>query len=233
MKSFNLSRYAVAHPVLILYLILTFAIAGTLAFQRLGRAEDPDFTIKVAVVSAAWPGATATEMRDLVADPVEKKLQEIENLDRVETYTTPGFMATNVVFRDETPPEDVPDLFYQVRKKLADLRPDLPSGILGPQVNDEYGEVYSVVYMLTADGLDLGRLKDIADNIRQDLLRVPDVKKVELFGTQPERIFVEFSHVKLATLGIDPYAILASLARQNAVVRDAGGIDPGSGDWCP
>lgn len=156
-------------------------------------------------------------MRDLVADPLEKKLQEIENLDRVETYTTAGFMVTNVVFRDETPTENVPNLFYQVRKKLDDIRPNLPPGIMGPQVNDEYGDVYSVVYMLSAQGLDLGRLKDVADDIRQELLRVPDVKKVDLFGTQPERIYVEFSHVKLATLGIEPSAIFASLARQNTV----------------
>ncbi|MDW4551649.1 efflux RND transporter permease subunit [Defluviimonas sp. D31] len=217
MGNVNLSRFAVGHPVLILFLMLTFAIAGALSFQRLGRAEDPDFTIKVAIVSAAWPGATAAEMRDLVADPVEKKLQEMENLDRVETYTTAGFMATNVVFRDETAPEKVPDLFYQVRKKLDDVRPSLPAGIMGPQVNDEYGNVYSVVYMLSSEELDLGQLKDIADDIRQRLLRVPDVKKVDLFGTQPERIYVEFSHARLATLGIGPQEIFASLARQNAV----------------
>ena len=126
-------------------------------------------------------------------------------------------MASTVVFRDDTPPERVPDLFYQTRKKLDDLRPSLPQGVLGPQVNDEYGDVYSVVYMLTADGLDLGQLKDVAEDMRQRLLRVPDVNKVDLIGTQGERIYVEFSHVKLATLGIEPRAIFDSLARQNAV----------------
>jgi multidrug efflux pump subunit AcrB len=217
MRGFNLSRFAVGHPALMLFFILMLAAAGVLSYQRLGRAEDPDFTIKVAIVSASWPGATAAEMRDQVADPVEKKLQELPYCDRVETYTTAGFMAASVVFRDDTPPERVADLFYQTRKKLDDLRPTLPRGVLGPQVNDEFGDVYSVVYMLTADGLDLARLKDVAEDMRQRLLRVPEVNKVDLIGTQGERIYVEFSHVKLATLGVSPRAIFDSLARQNAV----------------
>ena len=153
MRGFNLSRFAVGHPTLILFFILMLAAAGAMSFMRLGRAEDPDFTIKVAIVSAQWPGATAAEMRDQVADPIEKKLQELPFFDKVETYTTSGFMAATVTFRDNTPPKRVPDLFYQTRKKLDDLRPSLPQGVLGPQVNDEYGDVYSVLYMLTADGL--------------------------------------------------------------------------------
>ena len=153
MRGFNLSRFAVGHPTLILFFILMLGAAGAMSYLRLGRAEDPDFTIKVAIVSAQWPGATAAEMRDQVADPIEKKLQELPFFDKVETYTTSGFMATTVTFRDNTPPERVPDLFYQTRKKLDDLRPSLPQGVLGPQVNDEYGDVYSVLYMLTADGL--------------------------------------------------------------------------------
>jgi multidrug efflux pump subunit AcrB len=227
MRGFNLSRFAVGHPALILFFILMLGAAGTLAYLRLGRAEDPNFTIKVAVVSAQWPGATAAEMRDQVADPVEKKLQELAYFDRVETYTTAGFMASTVVFRDDTPPEKVPDLFYQVRKKLDDLRPSLPQGVQGPAVNDEYGDVYSVVYMLTADGLDLARLKDVGEDMRQRLLRVPEVNKVDLIGTQAERIYVEFSHAKLATLGVAPQAIFDSLARQNAVAP-AGSFETGA-----
>jgi multidrug efflux pump subunit AcrB len=217
MGGLNLSRFAVRHPTLMLFFILMLAAAGVLSYQRLGRAEDPNFTIKVAIVSASWPGATAAEMLDQVADPIEKKLQELAYFDRVETYTTAGFMAATVVFRDDTPPAEVPDLFYQTRKKLDDLRPSLPQGVLGPQVNDEYGDVYAVVYMLTADGLDLGQLKDAAEEMRQRLLRVPEVNKVDLIGTQAERIYVEFSHVKLATLGVEPRAIFDSLARQNAM----------------
>ena len=227
MGRFNLSRFAVGHPTLILFFILMLAAAGAMSYLRLGRAEDPDFTIKVAIVSAQWPGATAAEMRDQVADPIEKKLQELPFFDRVETYTTPGFMATTVTFRDDTPPDRVPDLFYQTRKKLDDLRPSLPQGVLGPQVNDEYGDVYSVLYMLTADGLGLDRLKDFGEDIRQQLLGVPGVNKVDLIGTQGQRIFVEFSHVKLATLGITPQAIFDSLARQNAVTP-AGAFETGA-----
>ena len=227
MRGFNLSRFAVGHPTLILFFILMLAAAGAMSYLRLGRAEDPDFTIKVAIVSAQWPGATAAEMRDQVADPIEKKLQELPFFDKVETYTTSGFMAATVTFRDNTPPDRVPDLFYQTRKKLDDLRPSLPQGVLGPQVNDEYGDVYSVLYMLTADGVGLDRLKDFGEDIRQRLLGVPGVNKVDLIGTQGERIFVEFSHVKLATLGIGPQAIFDSLARQNAVTP-AGAFETGA-----
>ena len=213
MRGFNLSRFAVGYPMLILFFILMLGAAGALSYLRLGRAEDPDFTIKVAIVSAKWPGATAAEMRDQVADPIEKKLQELPFFDRVETYTTSGLMATTVTFRDDTPPDRVPDLFYQTRKKLDDLRPSLPQGVLGPQVNDEYGDVYSVLYMLTADGLGLDRLKDFGEDIRQRLLGVPGVNKVDLIGTQGERIL--------------PQAIFDSLARQNAVTP-AGAFETGA-----
>ena len=227
MRGFNLSRFAVGHPTLVLFFILMLGAAGAMSYLRLGRAEDPDFTIKVAIVSAQWPGATAAEMRDQVADPIEKKLQELPFFDKVETYTTPGFMASTVTFRDDTPPKRVPELFYQTRKKLDDLRPSLPQGVLGPQVNDEYGDVYSVLYMLTADGLGPDKLKDFGEDIRQQLLSVPGVNKVDLIGTQGERIFIEFSHVKLATLGISPQAIFDSLARQNAVTP-AGAFETGA-----
>ncbi len=227
MRGFNLSRFAVGHPTLILFFILMLGAAGAMSYLRLGRAEDPDFTIKVAIVSAQWPGATAAEMRDQVADPIEKKLQELPFFDKVETYTTPGFMASTVTFKDNTPPKRVPELFYQTRKKLDDLKPSLPQGVLGPQVNDEYGDVYSVLYMLTADGLGLDKLKDFGEDIRQQLLGVPGVNKVDLIGTQGDRIFVEFSHVKLATLGISPQAIFDSLARQNAVTP-AGAFETGA-----
>jgi multidrug efflux pump subunit AcrB len=136
-------------------------------------------------------------------------------------------MAATVTFRDDTPPDRVPDLFYLTRKTLDDLRPSLPQGVLGPQVNDEYGDVYSVLYMLTTDGLGLDRLKDFGEDMRQQLLGVPGVAKVDLIGTQGERIFVEFSHVKLATLGISPQVIFDSLARQNAVAP-AGAFETGA-----
>ena len=217
MRSFNLSAWAVRHPTLVLFFILALAVGGTLSYLRLGRSEDPSFTIKVAVVTASWPGATATEMQEQVADPIEKKLQELPYFDKVETYAKPGFTAMQVVFRDNTPPAQVPYLFYVLRKKITDLRPQLPAGLVGPSINDEYGDVDSLLYMITAEGADPAQLKAVAEALRQDLLRVPDVVKVNVYGTQDEKIFVEFSHAKLATLGIEPRQLFDALTRQNAV----------------
>src|SRR5215216_6149867 len=227
MRRFNLSEWAVHQPALVLFFILGFGIAGALAFARLGRAEDPNFTIKVAIVTAIWPGATAEEMQDQVSDRIEKKLQELPYFDRVQTYTKPSFTAMQVVFRDHTPAKEVPQLFYQLRKKLGDLRPELPRELIGPNVNDEYGDVDSVLYMLTGDGADYAQLKSVAEGLRQRLLKVPSAVKVNLYGVQDEKIFVEFSHGKLATLGIPPQALFDSLQKQNAVVP-AGTVETGS-----
>ncbi|WP_213774094.1 efflux RND transporter permease subunit [Bradyrhizobium sp. dw_78] len=218
MKRFNLSGWAVSHPTLILFLIIALGAAGFLSYQRLGRAEDPFFTVKVVNVSVIWPGATAYEMQMQVADPIEKKLQELPYFEKVQTYSKPAFTAMQVTFRDSTPPKDVPYLFYLLRKKLADAQGDLPAGILGPVVNDEFSDVDSILYMMTGDGADYAQLKKAAEGMRQRLLKVPGVTKVDLYGIQDERIFVEFSHAKLATLGITPQALFDSLAKQNNVV---------------
>jgi multidrug efflux pump len=218
MRHFNLSAWAVAHPALILFLIIMFGAAGLLSYRSLGRAEDPSFTIKVVIVTAMWPGATAAEMQAQVTDPIEKKLQELPYFDKVTTYTKPAFTAMQVAFKDYTPAREVPELFYQLRKKVADIKDDLPAGIIGPSVNDEYGDVDSILYMLTADGADYAQMKKVAQALRQRLLKVKDVTKVNLYGTQDEKIFVEFSHAKLATLGVTTEQIFQSLARQNAVV---------------
>jgi multidrug efflux pump len=215
---FNLSAWAIRHQPLTLFLMLALFVAGAMAYTRLGRAEDPSFTIKVAVVTAAWPGATTQEMQDQVADRVEKKLQELPFFDKVETYTKPGFMVAQLVFKDSTRSHLMPELFYQIRKKMTDLRPELPAGVNGPNVNDEYGDVDSMLYMVTADGANFAQLKEIAEGLRTELLRVPNVVKVNIYGQQDERIFVEFSHAKLATLGIPAQALFDSLARQNSVV---------------
>ncbi|AMN44304.1 efflux RND transporter permease subunit [Rhodoplanes sp. Z2-YC6860] len=227
MRRFNLSAWAVAHPALILFLIVMFGGAGLLSYEKLGRAEDPSFTIKVVVVTATWPGATATEMQAQVADPVEKKMQELPYFDKVTTYTKPGFTAMQVAFKDNTPARDVPQLFYQIRKKIDDIRNDLPAGVQGPAVNDEYGDVDSILYMLTADGADYAQMKKVAEGLRQRLLKVKNVTKVNLYGTQAEKIFVEFSNSKLATLGITTDQIFQSLAKQNAVVP-AGTVETGA-----
>jgi len=224
MKRFNLSEWAITHQALVLFMILLLGAAGTYSYFNLGRAEDPSFTIKAMIVNVSWPGATASDMQMQVADKIEKKLQELPYLDRVESYSQPGVSFIQVLLTDRTPPAKVKELWYQVRKKVADISGDLPSGINGPYFNDEYGDVYSALYMLSADGLNLAELKTRAETIRQSLLRVPNVNKVDIIGDQPEKIFIEFSHTKLATLGITPQQIFDSVAKQNAVVS-GGSID--------
>ena len=227
MKRLNLSEWAITHRALVLFMILLLGAAGAYSYLNLGRAEDPSFTIKVMVVNVAWPGATATEMQAQVADKIEKKLQELPYLDRVESYSQPGVSFIRIILSDRTPPAKVKDLWYQVRKKVDDIRGSLPSGIIGPNFNDEYGDVYSALYMLTADGLSLAELKIRADDIRQRLLRVPDVNKVDIIGEQQQRIFIEFSHAKLATLGLTPQQIFDSVTKQNAIVA-GGSVDTSS-----
>jgi multidrug efflux pump len=224
MKGFNLSQWAITHRALVLFMIIVLGAGGIYSYFNLGRAEDPSFTIKVMIVNVAWPGATASEMQTQVADKIEKKLQELPYLDRVESYSQPGVSFIQIFLTDRTPPAKVKDLWYQVRKKVGDIRGELPAGIVGPNFNDEYGDVYSAIYMLSADGLSLAQLKARAEDIRQRLLRVPDVNKVVIIGERPEKIFIEFSHAKLATLGISPQQIFDSVARQNAIVS-GGAID--------
>jgi multidrug efflux pump len=227
MRGINLSAWAVRHQTLVLFLILVIGLSGTLSYMRLGRAEDPSFTIKVGVVTVAWPGATALEMQSQVTDRIEKKLQELAFFNKVVTYSKPGFAAMQMEFKDYTPARQVPELFYQMRKKLGDLKGELPAGVIGPNVNDEFGDVDSVLTMITGDGADYARLKRVAEDFKRVLLHVPDVVKVNIYGVQDERIFVEFSHAKLATLGIPASAIFDAIARQNAVAP-AGTFETGA-----
>src|SRR5947199_1882203 len=224
MSRFNLSALAVRERAVTLFLIIVIAVAGAYAFLRLGRAEDPSFTIKVLTVTAAWPGATAQEMQDLVAEPLEKRMQELRWYDRVETMTRPGLAFITVTLKDSTPPGDVPEEFYQARKKLGDEARNLPSGVLGPFVNDEYSDVTFALYALKAPGMPRRLLVRQAETIRQQLLHVPGVKKVNILGERPERIFVEFSYPRLVNLGITAQDIFAALRNQNAVTP-AGSID--------
>jgi multidrug efflux pump subunit AcrB len=221
---FNLSQWAITHRALVLFMIIVLGAAGLYSYANLGRAEDPSFTIKAMIVGVGWPGATADEMQTQVADKIEKKIQELPYLDRIETYSRPGVSFLQVLLSDRTPPAKVKDLWYQVRKKVGDIKGDLPASITGPTFNDEYGDVYSVIYMLTADGLSLADLKTRAEDIRQRLLRVPNVNKVDFIGDQAQKIFIEFSHAKLATLGITPQQIFDSVIRQNAV-QAGGAVD--------
>ncbi|SEC01973.1 Multidrug efflux pump subunit AcrB [Rhizobiales bacterium GAS191] len=214
---FNLSAWAVAHRPLALFFAIALALGGAFAYTRLGRAEDPNFTIKVANITAIWPGATSREMQDQVADPIEKKLQELAYFDRGRTYVTPGFMALQLSFRDYAPPNAVPELFYQLRKKLSDIRSDLPASLIGPNVNDEFGDVDSLLFMLTGKGASYRQLKDAAEDMKKALLRVPNVTKVNIYGAQDQTIFVDFDTAKLASLGVAPQTVFDSLSKQNAV----------------
>src|SRR5919107_135329 len=222
--SFNLSALAVRERAVTLFFILLLVAAGAYAFVMLGRADDPNFTIKTLTVTTAWPGATAREMQDLVAEPLEKRLQELTWYDRAETTTRPGYAYMTVTLKDSTPPSLVQEEFYQARKKLGDEARNLPSGALGPFVNDEYSDVSFALYALKAKGMPMRELVRQAEVIRQDLLHVPGVKKVNILGERPEQIFVEFSYAKLATLGVSAQDIVAVLQRQNTLTP-AGSID--------
>lgn len=223
MSSFNLSALAVRERAITLFLIILISIAGVFAFFKLGRAEDPAFTVKTMTIVTVWPGATALEMQDQVAEKIEKRLQELRWYDRSETYTRQGMAFTVLSLRDSTPPAQVNEEFYQARKKINDEAGNLPSGVIGPMVNDEYADVTFALFALKAKGEAPRLLVREAEKYRQQLLHVPGVKKVNILGEQSERIYVEYSHERLATLGIPAQAIFSALNGQNALTS-AGSI---------
>ena len=214
---FNLSDWALHHRTLVGYFLIAIAIMGIVAYGRLSQAEDPPFTFKVMVIRTLWPGASASQVEQQLTDKIEKKLQETPFIDRVSSFSRPGESTVLFFSKDLTPAAQVPDVFYQVRKKIGDIRHTLPAGIQGPFFNDEFGDVFGNIYALTAEGLDYPQLKDIAERIRDDLLHLPNVGKVEIFGIQDEKIYIELSNAKLATLGIDQSVVLQSLIQQNAI----------------
>ena len=217
MSGFNLSALAVRERAVTLFLLIALTGAGFFAFEKLGRGEDPAFTVKVMTVSAAWPGATAEEMQRQVADPLEKRLQELVYYDRAETTVRPGLMMTKVIFKDNMPPAKLQSEFYQARKKLSDQASSLPRGVLGPLFNDEFSDIYFALYAVQAKGLPHRQLVLRAEDMRQRLLRVPGVEKINILGEQAQKIFVEISYQRLATLGITGQQVLAALANQNDV----------------
>lgn len=221
---FNLSALAVRERSITLFLIILITVAGILSFFELGRAEDPPFTVKQMTIISAWPGATAQEMQDQVAEPLEKRMQELKWYDRSETYTRPGLAFTMLSLKDSTPPSQVQEEFYQARKKLSDETKNLPAGVIGPMVNDEFSDVTFALFALKAKGEPQRLLVRDAESLRQRILHVPGVKKVNIIGEQTERIFVSFSHDRLATLGISPQDIFSALNSQN-VLTPAGSID--------
>ena len=214
---FNLSEWALAHRTLVLYFMIVLAAIGVGSYLRLGQAEDPDFTFKVMVVRAIWPGASADEVERQLTDRIEKKLQETPRLDHLRSYSKPGESVVFVFVRDNARADEIKDTWYQVRKKVGDIRGQLPAGVQGPFFNDEFGETFGNIYALTGDGFGYARLKEHADRVRAQLLRVKDVAKVDLVGEQDERIHVELANAKLATFGVEPAAVFAALQQQNAV----------------
>ncbi|MBN8438337.1 MAG: efflux RND transporter permease subunit [Candidatus Accumulibacter sp.] len=213
----NLSEWALHHRSLVAYLIVVLMLGGVLSYFRLGRAEDPDFTFKAMVVRTLWPGATAHEVELQVSERIEKRLQEVPWVDVLRSQTRSGESLIIVLLRDDTPKKEVAETWYQVRKKIGDMRHTLPQGVQGPFLNDEFGETFITIYALTGDGFDLAALRHAADGIARELRQVPDVKKIELIGVQEERIYIEVSHAKLATLGLNPLAIFEALQKQNAM----------------
>ncbi|HEU4780753.1 MAG TPA: efflux RND transporter permease subunit, partial [Steroidobacteraceae bacterium] len=225
--SFNLSAWALNHKPLIGFLMVIALFAGLRAYKDLGRDEDPPFTIKTMVVRALWPGADANQTAKQLTDRLEKPLESLQYIDFVSSFTKPGEATIMVNLRDNTPPDAVPEQWYQVRKKLGDIRGQLPQGAIGPFFNDDFGDVYGVIYALTSDGFTYRELRDQAEFIRAELLRVNNVGKVDLIGVQDEVIYIDFSLRQMAGLGIDPDLVALTLASQNAVIASGTIETPG------
>jgi len=214
---FNLSKWALDHPALTRYLLISLMVLGFAAYFQLGQDEDPPFTFRAMVVRAYWPGATAQQMAEQVTDKLERTLQEVPYADKIRSYSKPGEAQIIFEIKDSSKGADVPNVWYTVRKKIGDMRSSLPSGVIGPFFNDDFGDVYGVIYALRGQGFSPAEVKVFADAARQRILRVPDVAKVELFGVQDEKLFIEISQKRLAQMGLDMSAVLAQLNQQNAI----------------
>ncbi len=214
---FNLSKWALDHPALTRYLMIVLMVLGVAAYFQLGQDEDPPFTFRAMVVRTYWPGATAQQVAEQVTDKLERTLQEVPYADKIRSYSKPGESQIIFQIKDSSKPSDVPNVWYSVRKKIGDIRYTLPQGVQGPFFNDEFGDVFGVIYALDAPGFTPAEVKKFADDVRQQLLRVQDVAKVEQFGVQDEKIFVEIPQKRLAQLGLDVNAVLNQLSQENAV----------------
>ncbi|WP_119153444.1 efflux RND transporter permease subunit [Caldimonas tepidiphila] len=214
---FNISRWALEHPALTRYLMVVLLLLGLAAYFQLGQDEDPPFAFRAMVVRAYWPGATAQQIADQVTDKIERTLQEVPYADKIRSYSKPG--ETLIIFqvRDDSPPAALPQIWYSTRKKVGDMRGTLPQGVVGPFFNDEFGDVYGAIYALSTDGFSAEELRQHADRVRQQLLKAPHVAKVEIFGAQEEKVFIEIPRRRLAQLGLDFNQVLAQIGQQNAV----------------
>jgi multidrug efflux pump subunit AcrB len=228
MKSFNLSEWALNHRAIVLFLILATAITGVLSVSRLGQLEDPNFSVPSMTAIVIWPGATSQQIQDEVLNRMEKKFEQLDHFDKVVTYARQGYGGMTLSVRDGTPKADQREAWYQARKKFSDLKLELPEGVIGPIFNDEFGDVYGLLYAVKGDGIGFGELSDVAEDIKRRLLKVPMVKKVDIYGKQAKKVYVEFSHERLAALGITPIVIAESLKSQNSL--DATGSIDTRGD---
>ena len=224
---FNISRWALEHPALTRYLMVVLLVLGFAAYFQLGQDEDPPFTFRAMVVQAFWPGASAQQVAEQVTDKIEKTLQEVPYADKIRSFTKPGESLTIFQLKDSAPPREVAGSWYQARKRVGDMRNTLPTGVIGPVFNDDFGDVYGSIFALSADGFSREELRVHAERVRQRLLKVPDVAKVELFGAQAEKIFVEISQKRLAQMGLDMNQVLAQIGAQNAV-EGAGVMNAGT-----
>jgi multidrug efflux pump len=222
-EGFNLSKWALDHPALTRYLLIVLMLLGFAAYFQLGQDEDPPFTFRAMVVRTYWPGATAQQVAEQVTDKLERTLQEVPYSDKIRSYSKPGESQIIFQIKDSSKAADVANVWYTVRKKIGDMRGTLPGGVQGPFFNDDFGDVYGVIYALQSDGFSYAELKVFADDVRQQLLRVPDVAKVEQFGVQDEKVYIEISQKRLAQLGLDFSQVLAQLGQQNAI-ESAGAV---------
>jgi multidrug efflux pump subunit AcrB len=222
-NKFNLSKWALDHPALTRYLMVVLMVLGVAAYFQLGQDEDPPFTFRAMVVRTYWPGATAQQVAEQVTDKLERTLQEVPYADKIRSYSKPGESQIIFQIKDSSKPADVPNVWYSVRKKIGDIRYTLPPGVQGPFFNDDFGDVFGVIYALDAPGFTPAEVKKFADDVRQQLLRVADVAKVEQFGVQDEKIFIEIPQKRMAQLGLDVGAVLAQLSQENAV-ENAGAV---------
>ncbi|HVP08399.1 MAG TPA: efflux RND transporter permease subunit [Burkholderiales bacterium] len=224
MKSFNLTDWALKHRAIVLFLILVIAVAGTLSFTRLGQLEDPNFSVPSMTVMVFWPGATAQQVQDEVLNRMEKKFEQLDHFEKVVTFARQGYGGMTISVWGGTSKADQREAWYQARKKFSDIKLELPEGVVGPVFNDEYGDVSGLLYAVKGDGVGLGELSDVAEDIKRRLLKVPMVKKVDVYGKQAKKVYVEFSHQRLAALGITPIMIAESLRNQNSLLP-AGSVD--------
>jgi multidrug efflux pump len=227
MKSFNLTEWALGHRALVLFLLLAIVIGGGVAFTRLGQLEDPNFSVPSMTAIVIWPGATAQQMQDEVLNRMEKKFEQLDHFEKVVTYARQGYGGMTITVVGGTSHADQREAWYQARKKFNDIKLELPEGVVGPIFNDEYGDVTGLLYAVKGDGISQWELSDVAENIKRRLLKVPMVKKVDIYGKQAKKVYVEFSNERLAALGITPLQIAESLRNQNSVLA-SGSIDTNS-----